>query len=76
LPWEARKVFIRVDSVAFKIRTDAADPATEDTVAATVQNLIQADFDSAHTFNFRSGAALAYLQSTSGSATAVITYVL
>lgn len=61
--------------VDIKIRTDKDDPTTEDTIYGQNQEYIM-EFWHTTGCRFPSGATIAYLQSESGTPTAIVKFVL
>jgi len=71
---------VRCDAAALKIRTTVGDANTEDTIPAGVQDGVigtnYPNYTSIERARFRQGDIACYIQSSSGSQTAVVTWVL
>ncbi len=76
-PIDCDSLAIRNDSGATKIRTDSADPNTEDTIAAGVQEGIVAPIHEPAPFpvRFKTGDIICYLQAVSGTGPVILTFV-
>ncbi len=76
-PIDCDSLAMRNDTASTKIRTDSADPNTEDTIGAGVQEGIIAPIHEPAPFpvRFKNGDTICYLQAVSGTGPVILTFV-
>lgn len=73
-PWDCSSINIKnADPTnTIKIRTNQADPNTQDTVGPSIQYTIAMPF---HRYRFPSGATVLFMQTTAGTGPAVVSFL-